>query len=508
MNGGAISGNEAVTASGFTGGGGGVFVLSGNFTMTGGVISGNSVTGIDSRGGGVALNSGTFTMSGGTIGVPTGGISADANTAESGGGIVINGGIFTMSGGTISENTATNKGGGVYTDGDFTLSGGTISSNTAVHGGGVYVAPYTTFTMEGGTIKENEATGSGWNGSGGGLWIDIANGASTMSGGTISGNIASDTGSQGGGIYKRGSGNFNLIGGTIGGSTPTTDGNKAQYGGGIYIEESRFTMSNADPSMPTIISGNTAVESGGGVYLGTMTPTFTMKGGTITDDNTAATGNTLSLYDEEGAAVYAAPLAAVDILASGYTATDAALPYKVDGVATPWPPTYVIGETGPAGGIIFYIASAEEIAANGWTCLEAAPADIPGYVAWATGNSPYPVIHWTNGTSGTALGTGKINTKDILNGDPTAPAARACVDYRSPGHPDITDWFLPSKDELYRMYTNLYQADPPLGAFDVSYWSSSENDSDFASTQFFDDNDLVTSGEKFNTESVRAIRAF
>jgi hypothetical protein len=196
------------------GNGGGVYVDSGgNFTMSGGEISGN--TGY--YGGGVYVKVGTFTMSGGTI---------SDNTALSngnGGGVYVNGGTFTMSDGTISGNTANSYGGGgVYVKGGtFTMSKGTISGNTSSQGGGVSVTQTSTFTMSGGTISYNTASG---NGSGGGVFV--ANTSTfTMSGGIISGNTAYAKTTfgvgKGGGVCTGGT--FKKTGGSIYGSDVSDD---------------------------------------------------------------------------------------------------------------------------------------------------------------------------------------------------------------------------------------------------------------------------------------------
>ncbi|MDR2632524.1 MAG: hypothetical protein LBC51_02745 [Treponema sp.] len=98
--------------------GGGVYVGSGTFTMSGGTISGNSAPGYYSSGGGVYVDSGgTFTMSGGTI---------SGNSASGGGGVSVSVyGTFRMSGGTINGNTASVNGGGVHVfGGTFIKSGG------------------------------------------------------------------------------------------------------------------------------------------------------------------------------------------------------------------------------------------------------------------------------------------------------------------------------------------------------------------------------------------------
>jgi hypothetical protein len=62
MNGGTISDNRASSGSG-----GGVYVLSGTFTMNNGNIINNRALGEPSYGGGVYISSGTFTMNGGSI---------------------------------------------------------------------------------------------------------------------------------------------------------------------------------------------------------------------------------------------------------------------------------------------------------------------------------------------------------------------------------------------------------------------------------------------------------
>jgi hypothetical protein len=115
---------------------------------------------------------------------------------------------------------------------------------------------------------------------GGGVYVDDSS-TFTMSGGEISGNTAD----YGGGVYVDGSSStFTMSGGEI-------SGNTADYGGGIYVDgSSTFTMSDGT------ISGNTAGDSGGGggVYVGSST--FTMSGGEIS-------GNTIS-FNGGGGGVY------------------------------------------------------------------------------------------------------------------------------------------------------------------------------------------------------------
>jgi hypothetical protein len=69
-----------------------------------------------------------------------------------------------------------------------------------------------------------------------------------------------------------------------------------------------------------------------------------------------------------------------------------------------------------------------------------------------------------------------------------------------------SDWFLPSKDELNLMYTNLKVTG--FGGFtEYYYWSSSEPNASTAWVQVFSDGHQGSRG-KSNGERVRAVRAF
>lgn len=107
------------------------------------------------------------------------------------------------------------------------------------------------------------------------------------------------------------------------------------------------------------------------------------------------------------------------------------------------------------------------------------------------------------GANGTALGTGNQNTIDIMAGCATADmAARLCGDLVLN---DFNDWYLPSNDELIKLYINQVA----IGGFSVNaaYWSSSEFANDFAWCQNFG-NGTQNSSFKDNIYSVRAVRAF
>ena len=161
--------------------------------------------------------------------------------------------------------------------------------------------------------------------------------------------------------------------------------------------------------------------------------------------------------------------------------------------------TYSIGDV-VNGGVVFWLDS------TGQHGLVAAFSDVATSVEWGCYGTDLPNV--LNATSsppiglGAEIGDGFNNTNDILNDCPTAPAALAA---RSLG----AQWFLPSAKELNQMYINKTTLEGVSGftAFSSYYWSSTEYDNDYAWLQNF------LSGShfsyfKFNTDDVRAVRAF
>lgn len=87
------------------------------------------------------------------------------------------------------------------------------------------------------------------------------------------------------------------------------------------------------------------------------------------------------------------------------------------------------------------------------------------------------------GAVSTAIGGGLQNTQNIyeLCSAPESIAAGIAYNFNQNG---FSDWFLPSKNELNKIYTNLQLAG--VHSFDeVVYWSSSNIDANFAWTQNF-----------------------
>ncbi|SDC62443.1 MopE-related protein [Niabella drilacis] len=75
-----------------------------------------------------------------------------------------------------------------------------------------------------------------------------------------------------------------------------------------------------------------------------------------------------------------------------------------------------------------------------------------------------------SGAGGTAIGTGRQNTEDIVQGCPTPGiAARLCAELVVDGY---DDWYLPSMYEMGKVYAN----GGILGLPETFYWTSTQND--------------------------------
>ena len=156
---------------------------------------------------------------------------------------------------------------------------------------------------------------------------------------------------------------------------------------------------------------------------------------------------------------------------------------------------YAYGDS-VGGGIVFYLDSTGQ---HGLVC---APSD-QGSFQWG--------CYGTNiGGTSISVGIGQANTNLILSGCSTRPiAASVCDNLVLNGY---SDWYLPSREEVEKMYWNLQFKG--FGGFSnySNYWSSSQ-DSPYHAWYVYFGNGFVASGSnggssKDSYSHVRAVRAF
>ena len=158
---------------------------------------------------------------------------------------------------------------------------------------------------------------------------------------------------------------------------------------------------------------------------------------------------------------------------------------------------HFIGES-YGGGIVFYVYD------NGQHGLIAATADQSTGIRWYGGT-------YTNTRArADGVGAGLKNTAIIIANqgpvDGNAFAATVCNEYSvTIAGATYGDWYLPSKHELNLLFINRVA----VGGFSSgSYWSSSENGSNYAWGQYFLSGLQVDYGFKNYTAYVRAVRSF
>jgi hypothetical protein len=166
--------------------------------------------------------------------------------------------------------------------------------------------------------------------------------------------------------------------------------------------------------------------------------------------------------------------------------------------------TYSIGETGPAGGYVFYDKG---YFSNGWRYLEAAPYDYSGFISTVWWNGKWTYQNAIGISPDKGLGSGKANTLLIIAANNNLNnAAKICDDYTLNG---FTDWYLPSIDELQLICENLYSG--KIGNFtDGFYWSSTDTNRTGNAwwIQFSGGCQLRTDSGRDMTNKVRPVRQF
>lgn len=126
--------------------------------------------------------------------------------------------------------------------------------------------------------------------------------------------------------------------------------------------------------------------------------------------------------------------------------------------------TYKVGDTGPAGGIIFYVNPNAK--ADKWTYLEVGKSDISGNFKW--------------GPTGVECGTGEktgdgLNNTKILSKKGSSYQAACAVYGKDLYGNKYTDWFIPSREEIKLLYESLKNGELNPESFSPDYyWTSSE----------------------------------
>ena len=164
--------------------------------------------------------------------------------------------------------------------------------------------------------------------------------------------------------------------------------------------------------------------------------------------------------------------------------------------------THYIGEE-YGGGVIFHLWKDNAGVEHG---LIVALTDQSTSQAWSN------VTSAAIGTSAQSSWDGLSNSNSIVGqAGHTSSAAKLCLDLVSGGQ---SDWYLPSIQELNMLWNNYYTVTRALsqisGATQLSnsaYWSSSEDDGNYAWVFYFYSGD-AGGGNKFKTDCVRAVRAF
>ena len=157
---------------------------------------------------------------------------------------------------------------------------------------------------------------------------------------------------------------------------------------------------------------------------------------------------------------------------------------------------YKIGDTGPAGGIVFYDKGNS---IGGWRYLEAAPAET---------EVTAPSFYTSSFSVDRKVGAGKENTEKYITlfqqrggGINTAPWLCNALNVNG-----INDWYLPSPDELLYIYNNLYSKEIG-GLKNANYWSSFIGNRGIYYINFSNGSEDSTSSTTISNQ-VRAIRRF
>lgn len=281
-------------------------------------------------------------------------------------------------------------------------------------------------------------------------------------------------------------------------AVPDTGYSFVSWSDGVLTAERTDTSITADKTVSATFAINTyavAFDANGS------------SGGTKPADQTKTYGVTLALATNSGTLVKTGyTFSGWNTLADG-TGTDYAVgaDYTANAGATlyaKWTPELAVGVSYQGGKVAYIFQVGDPGYVAGETHgLIVSLADLSTGIYWhATNNG-------TTNATGTAIGTGLSNTNAIVaTYGAETNAARLAYDHTNAetGTGFYSDWYLPSKDELNKLYINRVA----IGIGNNFYWSSSELTSGLAWQQW-----IFTGGQDGGDKNtvtfyVRAIRSF
>lgn len=258
------------------------------------------------------------------------------------------------------------------------------------------------------------------------------------------------------------------------------------------IPQGIITTTASSITQTTATSGGSITSDGGatitmkGVCWSSTTSTPTISN-TNTNNGTGSTSFSSSLSSLTANTTYYIRAYALNSVGIGYGNT----------VTFTTLPNLAIGQSYQGGIIAYIFVSGDSDYVAGQT---------HGLIA-TTSNQSTGAQWGCSGTSiagtSTALGTGLANTTAIVNGCTSSISAAALCNNLSSG--GYSDWYLPSRDELIKLYTNRAS----IGGFNnVSYWSSSQVGTTTAWSINFNTGTSSSTSTKSTLMYVRAIRKF